>query len=255
VLEEFKNNSNLQYIDVARLFCTQSKLQEWVGKINEFAQTNPDTVRNSTPIELEEPEFSDSELNEEYECYKRNYDSSPPHASTPGQHPATREWVDISYAEMEVFLGTCFDFQKRNARILITIIGILIWMLPDRGFNRSFSHYWTTYGMTSIVTEYMAQSRFEQILRAGRCIGARGRNTMDARPMPLFGYAFSNPHCIVEFPYAEACMEKAFEWWKMEGPPPRRKTYLRNKREWRSDFWRNVGVEFMKDGRDKMSKV
>lgn len=128
-------------------------------------------------------------------------------------------------------------------------------MLPDRGFNRSFSDYWAMYGMTSIVTEYMTQSRFEQILRAGRCINASGRNTMDARPMPLFGYTFSNPHCVVEFPYAEACMEKAFEWWRMEGPPPKLKTYLRNKRQWRNDFWRNVGVKFMKDGWDKMSKV
>ena len=123
---EFKSNSNLQYIDIARLFFTHSKLQEWVGKINEFAQANPNTVRNSIPIELEEPEFSDSELNEEYECYKRNYGSSSLRASTPGQHPATREWVDISFAEMEVFLGICFNFQTRNARVLITMIGVLM---------------------------------------------------------------------------------------------------------------------------------
>ena len=116
VPEEFKNNSNLQYIDIARLFFTHSKLQEWVGKINEFARANPDTVHNTIPIELEEPEFSDSELNEEYECYKRNYGSSPPRASTPEQHPTTREWIDISFAEMEIFLGICFKISSKKCQ-------------------------------------------------------------------------------------------------------------------------------------------
>jgi hypothetical protein len=129
-------------------------------------------------------------------------------------------------------------------------------MFPDRGFNRGFKsffgYYWDRFSVTTGIKEYMAQSRFEQILHAARCIGARGRTTMTAYPMRIFGYSFGNPHCKIDFPYAEASMEKAFEWWRIEGPPPEREKHLQNKADWRRTFFRYVSLDLMKDGRDKM---
>jgi hypothetical protein len=105
ISKEFKSNPNLRYMDIARLYFTDSKLQEWATKINEFAQANPDTVSSSTPIDHEEPEFSDPDLEEEYECYKLNYPESTPPTPTPDRGQAKREWVDVLLAEMEIFLG------------------------------------------------------------------------------------------------------------------------------------------------------
>jgi len=112
VPEEFKSNPNLRYIDIARLFFTDSKLQEWATKINEFAQANPDIVSSSTPIDLEEPEFSDPEMEGEYECYKLNYSEFTPSAPTPDRGQATREWVDVPLAEMEIFLGIRLEPER-----------------------------------------------------------------------------------------------------------------------------------------------
>jgi hypothetical protein len=128
--------------------------------------------------------------------------------------------------------------------------GILLYMLLDRGLGRVFGSYWNRSGVVTPVMRYMAQSRLEQILHAGRCIGARGRTTMTAWPMRIFGYSFANPHCKVDFPYAEASMEKGFEWWRTERTPE--KKYLRNKAGRRRSFFRDVSIEFMKRGWDKM---
>jgi hypothetical protein len=104
--EEFKSNPNLQYMDLARLFFSDSKLEEWATKVNEFAHVNPDKVNSSIPIDDDEPEFSDTEMEEEYECDKNNYPDNYWPDQTPDQGQAPREWVEVSPAEMEIFLGT-----------------------------------------------------------------------------------------------------------------------------------------------------
>jgi hypothetical protein len=132
----------------------------------------------------------------------------------------------------------------------------VLYILRDRGLKRyRFGFYWG-YGIspTTPVKDYMAQPRFEQILRAARCIGAWGRNTKPAYPRPIFGYSFGEQFLKLDFPYAEASMEKALEWWKADGPPPRKKSFLRSSTDWKHDFFIHVSVQFMKDGRDKMPK-
>jgi hypothetical protein len=103
--EELKSNPNLQYIDIARLFFTNSKLQEWATKINAFAQANPGKVSCSTLIDDDEPEFSDPDMGLEYKLDTVNYGKSTSHSPTPGADQAPREWVEVSPSEMEIFLG------------------------------------------------------------------------------------------------------------------------------------------------------
>jgi hypothetical protein len=123
VPEELKSNPNLQYIDIARLFFTNSKLQEWTTKINAFAQDNPGKVSSSTLIDDDKPEFSDPDMGLEYKLDIVNYGESTSQSPTPDADQAPRGWVDVSPAEMEIFLGIrlqpglCTVDNNRNSAI------------------------------------------------------------------------------------------------------------------------------------------